>query len=174
MESVTTYFSERLQRMMRAGDIDRWMWPTRHWKTRQLQPLLPRATISFEQKELEAARYGIDLRHPFGDRRLVDLLISLRCGIKSDPDTPKSLLVEALKQDLPSAIHTRPKSDYMEIVKRRVSCSDCLEIILTSKVRLPDVNYQFLFEHAQADPDQLSIFLLVNLARVHRFAQLAA
>ena len=170
MQSVAAYFSERLQVQIRASDIDRWTWPATRWRARQLQPLLPRASISFEQKELEAARYGIDLRHPFADRQLVDLLISLPCALKADPERPKALMVEALGEDLPAIVQNRAKSDYMEVVRRRVDPAACLEMIRSSKVRLPDINYQYLFDQGDSDPQAIPIFLLVNLARVHKFA----
>ena len=94
MESVARYFSGGLQTRIAEADIDRWTWPSRRWRVRQLQPLLPRATISYEQKELEAARHGIDMRHPFADRELIEFLISLPSTVKSDPTRPKAVLAD--------------------------------------------------------------------------------
>ncbi len=173
MQSVAPYFSEAFRSRIRAADIHRWTWPSRRWKARQLQPLLPRATISFEQKELEAARYGIDMRHPFADRDLVEFLISLPSVVKSDPVRPKAVLLDAVNELLPGVLHGRPKSDYMATVRRRVDPAGCLEGIRASGVRLPHVDYERLFDDARSDPDRVPLFFLVNLARVHAFARRA-
>ena len=140
----------------------------------QLQPLLPRAVISFEQKESEAASHGIDLRHPFADRELVDFLISLPCSIKSDPGRAKPILVDALRNELPQPLLGRPKSDYLAAVGERVHVSHCLDAIRASAVELPHVNYQRLFADAEAGFQTMPLFLLVNLARVHEFARRGA
>jgi asparagine synthase (glutamine-hydrolysing) len=169
LQSVATYFSGELQARIHEQDIDRWSWPSHRWKTRQIRPLLARAAISFEHKELEAARHGIDLRHPFADRELVDFMVSLPCAAKADPVRVKSLMVEALGSDLPESIRERPKSDYMEVVRQRVDPASCLEAIRSSGVRLPDVAYERIF----ADGGNVPLFLLVNLARAHEFARRA-
>jgi hypothetical protein len=173
MELVAPYFSGDLHARIRAHDINRWSWPTRRWKVGQIHPLLPCATISFEHKEIEAARHGIDLRHPFADRELVDFMISLPCTEKADPVRAKSLMMEALASDLPELIRQRPKSDYMEVVGHRVDPASCLETIRSSRVRLPDVDYDRLFARGDASADEVPLFLLVNLARVHEFARRA-
>ncbi|GAB3777994.1 asparagine synthase-related protein [Ramlibacter monticola] len=173
MESVATYFLGDLSTRIRAQDIDRWSWPSQRWKVRQVHPLLPAAVISFEHKEIEAARHGIDLRHPFADRELVDFMISLPCAAKADPVRAKSLMMEALGSDLPDSIRERPKSDYMEVVGQRVDAASCLETIRSSRMRLPDVDYDRLFERGDAAPEEIPLFLLVNLARVHEFARRA-
>ena len=173
LQSVATYFSGELRARIHAEDIDQWAWPSRRWKTRQLRPLLPRAAISFEHKELEAARHGIDLRHPFADRELVDFLISLPCATKADPVHAKALMLEALGESLPALIRERPKSDYMEVIRHRVDAGRCLDVIRSSRVRLPDVDYRRLFADGDAGPDAMPLFLLVNLARVHEFARRA-
>ena len=76
---VTQYFCEPSVRKITGDDIHRWSWPADRWRVRQLQPLLPRALIGFEQKEIEAACYGIDLRHPFADRDFVEFLDLAAC-----------------------------------------------------------------------------------------------
>jgi asparagine synthase (glutamine-hydrolysing) len=173
LQSVATYFSGDLRARIHGEDIDRWTWPSKRWKTRQIRPLLARAAISFEQKEIEAARHGIDLRHPFADRDLVDFMISLPCGAKADPVRTKALMLEALGDDLPASIRDRPKSDYMEVIRHRVDPARCLDTIRSSNVRFPDVDYRRLFEHGDAAPDRIPLFLLVNLARAHVFARQA-
>jgi asparagine synthetase B (glutamine-hydrolysing) len=173
MQEVAPYFSQPHQARMVGADIERWMWPSRRWPMRQLQPLLPRATISFEQKEIEAARYDIDLRHPFADRDLVDFLISLPSTLKADPGRTKALLVDSLGDLLPEALHVRPKSDYMAVVRRRVDPAACIQTIRDSGVRLPDIEYRRLFDDAQADSRRIPLFFLVNLTRVHAFVRQA-
>jgi asparagine synthase (glutamine-hydrolysing) len=173
MQSVARYFRGPLRDRSLEADIERWMWPSRRWGVRQLQPLLPRATISFEQKELEAARHGIDLRHPFADRELVEFLISLPSALKSDPMRPKAVLVDSLSDLLPKAVQERPKSDYMAAVRLRVDPAACIERIRASGVRLPGIEYGRLFEDARVDLDGVRLYFLVNLTRVHAFAQRA-
>ncbi|HZY03030.1 MAG TPA: asparagine synthase C-terminal domain-containing protein, partial [Anaeromyxobacteraceae bacterium] len=173
MQSVATYFREPLRAQILRDDILRWRWPSAGWRVRQLQPLLPRATVAMEQKELEAASHGIDLRHPFADRALVDFLVSLPCAIKGDPGRTKPVLRAALQGLFPPLLDQRPKSDYQAVVRRRVDAARCVEGIRTSNVRLPNVDYRRLFEGASR-PEAIPLFLLVNLARVHEFARRAA
>jgi asparagine synthase (glutamine-hydrolysing) len=168
-DRAARYFSEPLRsRSLRANDP--WRWPSRRWRAMQLLPLRPRATASFEQKEIEAARSGIDLRHPFADRELVEFLVSLPCAVKSDPGRAKSLLVDALRDVLPECLHDRPKSDYMAAVRARVDPARCIEGIRASPVRLPHVDYDRLFEDGRSHPDEVPLHLVVSLARMHRFA----
>jgi asparagine synthase (glutamine-hydrolysing) len=173
MHAVARYFGGAIQTRMAARDIDRWTWPSRRWNTRQLQPLIPGATISFEQKELEAARYGIDMRHPFADRELVEFLISLPSAIKSDPMRPKAILADSLNDLLPEILQRRRKSDYMAVVRRRVDPAACIDVIRASGIRLPGIEYGRLFDDARSEGDMLPLFFLVNLARVHVFARRA-
>jgi asparagine synthase (glutamine-hydrolysing) len=174
LQAVARYFQEPLRSRIIEADIDQWRWPPRRWRVRQLQPVLPRATISFEQKELEAARHGIDMRHPFADRELVEFLISLPARTKTEPGRPKALLLDAFGDELPRMLHARPKSDYMAAVRRRVDVARCLDEIRATRVRLPGVDYEQLFADARAEPSRMPLFLLVNLTRVHEFARSAA
>jgi asparagine synthase (glutamine-hydrolysing) len=173
LQAIAQYFSGTIQNQIAKRDIDRWTWPSRRWKTRQLQPLIPGATISFEQKELEAARYGIDMRHPFADRKLVEFLISLPSVIKSDPMRPKAILADSLNDLLPEILQRRRKSDYMAVVRRRVDPAACIDVIRASGIRLPGIEYGRLFDDARSEGDMLPLFFLVNLARVHVFARRA-
>jgi asparagine synthase (glutamine-hydrolysing) len=170
MELVAPYFREPLRTRILGDDIFRWRAPTERWRLRQLQPLLPRAVISFEQKEIEAARAGVDLRHPFADRELVEFLVSLPVAIKSDPGRAKPLLVDALSDILPESIHARRKSDYMASVRERVEPRWCVNKVRASKMRLPHIEYPRLFENGESCPEKLPLFFLVNLARVHDFS----
>lgn len=171
LQQVSVYFAPALGSRVLAADIDRWRWPPRRWRIRQLRPLVQGATISFEQKELEAARHGIDMRHPFADRELIEFLISLPPLIKGDPVRTKALLLDAVGDMIPGILHARPKSDYMAVVRRRVDPGRCAEVIRDSGVRLAGLDYDRLFADVGSQPDRVPLFLLVNLARVHTFAQ---
>ena len=173
LQSFSRYFLEPLKSRMAHDDIYAWRWPSIRWRMRQLQPLLSRAMVSFEQKEIEGARYGIDLRHPFADRELVEFLVSLPCAIKADPGRKKGLLLDALAEDLPKLLRERPKSDYMAAVRRRVDPARCLQAIRASQVRLPHLDYARLFDDGETNPEGIPIFLIVNLARAHEFARRA-
>ena len=173
MHAVAPYFCDPLSELIMSDDIYRWRLPRGLWRARQIQPLLPRAVISFEQKEIEAASHGIDLRHPFADRALVEFLISLPCAIKSDPGRAKPVLVDAMASVLPEIIHERRKSDYMTAVRERVDPATCVELVRASKVRLPQIDYTRLFDDGDSNPENIPLFLLVNLARVHEFARRA-
>jgi asparagine synthase (glutamine-hydrolysing) len=173
MQPISRYFREPLKSRIVHDDIYVWRWPSIRWRMRQLKPLLSRTMESYEQKEIEAARYGIDLRHPFADRDLVEFLISLPCAIKADDGRKKSLLLDALGDDLPEVIRNRPKSDYMAAVGHRVDPARCLEGIRASKVQLPYLDYARLFDDGEMNPDGIPIFLIVNLARAHEVARRA-
>ena len=174
MQGVASYFTGALREQILRDDIFRWRWPSKAWLARQLQPLSPRATVALEYKELEAARHGIDLRHPFADRALVEFMISLPCAIKSDPGRAKAFMEDALAGRFPALLDQRPKSDYRAIVRQRVDTPRCVERIRTSGVRLPGIDYARLFADADRQPELFPLFLIVNLARVHAFAQRSA
>ena len=173
LQTVSRYFLEPLKARIAQEDIDLWRWPSIRWRMRQLKPLLSRTMVSFEQKEIEAARHGMDLRHPFADRDLVEFLISLPCAIKADDGRKKSLLLDAVGDDLPELVRNRPKSDYMAAVRHRVDPARCLEGIRASNVRLPHLDYARLFGDGDSNPDSMPLFLLVHLARAHEFARRA-
>lgn len=173
MQSIAEYFGEPLRARIVREDVFRWRWPSTRWKVAQFQPLLPCATVSMEHKELEAARYGIDLRHPFADRALVDFLVSLPCSIKGDPGRPKPLLLDALKGTFPELVRERAKGDYRSVIRHRIDPARCIEGIRTSKVRLPSLDYRRLFDDAARGPEVVPVPLLVSLARVHEFVRRA-
>jgi hypothetical protein len=173
-QDVAPYFQGALRARILREDVHRWRRPGAHWRVRQLQPLLPCATVSMEHKELEAARHGIDLRHPFADRALVEFLASLPCAVKGDPGRPKPLLRDALEGMFPPEIRERGKGDYRGVLRRRVDLARGVEGIRASGVRLPGVDYRRLFDDADRDPEALPLFLVVTLARAHAFARRAS
>ena len=167
LEKTERYFNRSLAERIRSVDHERWRPPRGEWRWRQLRQVLPVTTVRMEEHELRGARFGIDLRHPFADRDLVEFLVSLPVAIKSDPLRPKALLRDALAGHAPDDVLERP--EYLSILERRVDGVRCLEWIQDSGVRLPLVDYPALFR-AGADPNGPPLFLLVLLARAHVFA----
>jgi hypothetical protein len=138
---------------------------------KQLQPLLPGATVNMEQKELLAASRGIDMRHPFANRHLAELLLSLPCALKADPERPKAFVRDALEGLVaPSVGERRSLSTYLGVVGHRVDPGRCMELIRASRVRLPFVDYDQLFRDADEEPERLTVFFLVYITRAHAFA----
>jgi asparagine synthase (glutamine-hydrolysing) len=56
--------------------------------------------------------HSLEVRVPFLDNPLVEKVLSLREGIKSDPSRPKSLLIEAMGDLLPKEITTQKKRTF--------------------------------------------------------------
>jgi asparagine synthetase B (glutamine-hydrolysing) len=160
------YFDYRLHERMRAVDHERWRPPVGEWRWRQLRQVLPVTTARMEEHELRGARHGIDLRHPFADRYLVEFLVSLPAAIKVDPMRPKALVRSALSGLAPDEVLGRvEKPGYLSVLEHRVDRGRCLGWIRDSGIRLPYVNYGTLF-----DDGEVPLFLLVLLTRAHVFA----
>src|SRR5262249_29207001 len=85
LERIERYFDPALHERIRSVDHDRWHPPIGEWRRRQLRQVSPVTTVRMEEHELRGARHGVDLRHPFADRDLVEFLVSLPASIKSDP-----------------------------------------------------------------------------------------
>ena len=100
-EHTARYFDEPLRERIRSSDHERWRQPRGEWRWRQLRQVSPITTARMEEHELRGARHGIDLRHPFADRRLVEFLVSLPVAVKSDPLRSKALLRGALAGHAP-------------------------------------------------------------------------
>jgi len=173
LEEVAAYLREPLRSRVLRDDVERWRRPGARWRELQLRPVHPRTAVSMEQRELEAARHGIDLRHPFADRPLVDFLLSLPCAVKVEPGRPKALLRDALTDVLPASLRLRGKGDYREVLRRRVDPARCIEGIRTSGIHLPGIDHDRLFRAADRDPGALPLLFLVTLARAHAFARRA-
>jgi hypothetical protein len=67
-------------------------------------------------------------------------------------------MMEAMGDALPESIRKRVKSDYIDVVRERVEPGICLEVIRTSGVRLPDVDYARLFRDGDADPRSIPVY----------------
>ena len=170
LERTERYFDQPLRERIRAVDHERWRPPLGEWRWRQLRQVLPVTTIRMEEHELRGARYGVDLRHPFADRDLVEFLVSLPAAIKSDPMRSKAVLRGAIAGHAPKEVVERlEKPGYLSILERRVDLALCLELIRESDVRLPFVNYETLFRDGTG-PGVAPLFLLVLLARAQVFA----
>lgn len=173
LQRTERYFAPQLWRRMREADLSRWRSPFGDWRARQLRQVMPVTTMRMEEHELRAARFGLDMRHPFADRRLVEFLISLPAAIKSDPFEPKALLRRAVSGMVPDEVIRRPeKAPYFDVVEQRVDPARCLALIKTSGARLPLVDYNAVFEDA-ARGDGPPLFLLMQLARAHAFTAAA-
>ncbi len=169
-ERTARYFDAPLREQMRLADHERWRQPLGEWRWRQLRQVSPITTVRMEDHELRGARHGIDLRHPFADRRLVEFLVSLPAAIKSDPFRSKALLRGALAGHAPEAVLERDeKPEYLSILDRRVDGDRCLGWIQQSGIRLPSVNYDALFRDERGS-EGAPLFLLLLLARAHVFA----
>jgi hypothetical protein len=170
LQSMERYFDEPLISRMRRVDHSRWRSPFGEWRARQLRQVLPVATNLNEEHELRAARHGIDMRHPFADRSLVEFLISLPVAIKSDPFLSKDLIRQALATTAPpGTFERRDKSSFGSVYDRRVDTMRGLELVRNSGLRLPLINYERVFVDAE-DPQTAPTILLMTLARLHVFA----
>lgn len=169
-QRTARYFAEPLRRRMRQTEMEGWRSPFGEWGRRQLRQVLPVSTIRMEEHELRGARFGLDVRHPFADRELVEFLISLPADVKSDPFRSKALLRDALGGMTSSDVLERAgKASYFDVLRRRVDPARCLDLIKASAIELPLVNYDLVYQDAavaQGPP----LFLLLLLARAHAFA----
>jgi hypothetical protein len=173
LQKTAAYFSGALRQRILDSDIENWRPPGVQWARRQLVPLMPQSMISHEQLEQETARMGVDLRHPFADRQLVEFMISLPCAIKAEPGRPKALLRDAFADIMPREILERIKSETsMPLLQQRADTA--IAVIRDSKIELPGVDYDRLYRDAQTAPDSIPRYFITNLARYHDFARLAA
>jgi hypothetical protein len=168
-DRVAPYFTGGTRlRIERAG---RWLPPSRRWREAQVEPLLPPLAVGYENLEMEAASFGVDLRHPFTDRRLVDFMLTLPFEIKADAQRTKPILRDGLADVLPELVRRRAGKTYFNaVVDRRVDPGRCVDLIRSSGVRLPDVDYARFYKDVDRDPESVHRFLLVHLTRVHVFA----
>ena len=168
LEHIERYFDPALHERMRAADHERWRPPIREWRLRQLRQVSPVTTVRIEEHELRGARYGVDLRHPFADRKLVEFLVSLPAAIKSDPMRAKALLRDALAGHAPDEVVQRSeKPGYLSVLERRVDRGRCLDWVKESGIRLP---LRELREPLPRRRAEAPLFLLLLLARAHVFA----
>jgi len=146
----------------------RWRPPRSGWRQQQLRCLLPPATQHLEELEIEGARFGIDLRHPFADRELVEFLVSLPHSVKASPVRSKTILRDAFADLLPALVRDRmSKTEFSPVLDRRVDYAACRAAIAESGVRLPDVDYDHLFRESDPPRDRCA---WIRLARAHVFA----
>jgi asparagine synthase (glutamine-hydrolysing) len=164
---IRPYFTGRL-RARYLAELD-WRPPRSGWRRQQLSSVLPPLTQALEELEAEGARFGIDARHPFADRELVEFLISLPASIKTSPLRTKPILRDALSDLLPTAVRLRSdKIEFTPLLDRRIDRAACLSAIEESAVRLPDVDYARLFSDVSGRDGE--IVTVMRLARAHVFA----
>jgi hypothetical protein len=153
----------------RLVEETRWRPAKRGWAQAQLRALLPPWTQHFEETELQAARSGVDIRHPFADRELIEFLIALPHAVKAPTTRGKGLLRDALADLLPPRVAQRTdKTHFIPVIDARVDFERCYLQVRDSGVRLPDIDYGRLFRDA-AKPINDRI-LWTRLASAHLFA----
>lgn len=160
------YFRGPIQE--RIIDLYRWRPPREGWRREQYRVFLPPATQIIEETETLGARYGIDVRHPFADRDLVEFLGALPHSIKLSPARPKPILRDAVGDRLPGIVADRvDKAEFSAVVDRRVDYEACFRWVRDSDVRLAELDYGRLFR--DASKPQNSRLLWTRLASVHLF-----
>lgn len=165
-ESFLPYF--RGATAARLAEDVRWRPPRSGWQRMQLQALLPPTTQHFEETELVAARFGIDVQHPFADRDLIEFLIALPHAVKSSTTRLKPLLRDALADLLPQVVAERDdKVHFTAVLDARVDFDACYRWIRDSGVRLPDVDYGRLFRDAAKPVNDRMLW--TRLASAHVF-----
>ncbi len=170
LEHTERYFDSPLRDRIRAVDHERWRQPFGEWRWRQLRQVSPVTTARMEEHELRGARLGVELRHPFAERRLVEFLVSLPAAVKVDPMRSKAVLRGALAGHAPDELRERAdKPGYLTVLERRVDRGRCLEWVEGSGVRLPSLDYEALLRD-EGGPLGAPLFLLLLLARAHVFA----
>ncbi len=77
-----------------------------------------------------AGKYGVEVCHPFLDKRVIEFLLSMPSYYLMRDGKNKILLREAMKNDLPDSIfHRKDKADFIHLIKQRLK-----------KVKLSKVN----------------------------------
>jgi Asparagine synthase len=164
--SFLPYF--RGETALRVAAESRWQPPRAGWERQQLKALHPPITQFFEEFELLGACHGIDVRHPFADRDLIDFLIRLPHAVKASTVRPKPLLRYGLADLLPSPVAERDgKTPFTALLDARIDFENCYRWVRDSGVRLPDIDYGRLFRDA-ARPVNDRIFW-ARLANAHVF-----
>ena len=114
-----------------------------------MRALLPPNTQHFEEFELQGARFGVDVRHPFTDRDLIAFLLTLPHSVKASTLRGKPVLRDALLDLLPQSVYERDdKTEFSPVIDARVDFDAGYRLIRDSGVRLPDVDYGRLFRDA--------------------------
>ncbi|HEX6508505.1 MAG TPA: asparagine synthase C-terminal domain-containing protein, partial [Chloroflexota bacterium] len=165
-ERLVTFFRGRTRARILAEFG--WRSPRSGWRRQQLRSVLPPLIQGMEELEMHGATHGVDLRHPFADRDLIEFLLSLPHRLKGSPHRTKEVLRHGLCDILPTVVRERgDKIDFCPLLDRRVDYSVCLTAIQESGIRLPDVDYDLLFS---AGPDlAVERFPWIRLARAHVF-----
>lgn len=79
-------------------------------------------TIALPSAERFAAHFGIEQRHPFFDRRIVEFLLAVPEEQRWDGPWPKAVLRRALRGILPESVRTRQtKAEFSCIVNREIA-----------------------------------------------------
>jgi asparagine synthase (glutamine-hydrolysing) len=75
------------------------------------------ATIAHEIMDLFTARFSLEIRYPFFDRRLIEFLIAIPAGQFWRRDQTKFILRAAMKDILPESVRTRRgKAEFSPVI----------------------------------------------------------
>jgi len=108
-DGLPSWLSPAALRIARAARPDA---PRAHtsWSVKKLVTLLahsPDYAYSFALTDQLAAASSSELRHPFFDRRVIDLLLSFPPEVRAESPPGKALLRRAMGSDLPRAVRDR-------------------------------------------------------------------
>jgi len=79
--------------------------------------------------------YGIEVRHPFFDVRLVEFALSLPAEYKLQKHIGKAVFREAMKKVLPEKIRCRKdKAEFSEVILDQIACLDLDELFKDSEI----------------------------------------
>ncbi|HEV2689050.1 MAG TPA: asparagine synthase-related protein, partial [Bryobacteraceae bacterium] len=93
-------------------------------------------THYWELNDRESFAFGIEQRHPFFDRRLVEFSLSIPDDQLWRGDTVKYVLVQAMKEQLPpSVLNRRRQPHFNPFVIRALTDAGCESILESSPLR---------------------------------------
>lgn len=97
-------------------------------------------TLILQEVQQFASFHGLELAHPFLDRRVVEVFLAMPAKVRASFDTYKPVLRSAMAQDLPPAVLWRfPPTDYTELHERAWRTKREEWIALARSSRLADL-----------------------------------
>ena len=114
---------------------------------------------AFESLDIDYSYNGIEERHPFFDKRLMEFCLKLHPRFKLKEGYSRYVLRESLKEYLPTSVKNRmPKSDLSPyfFYSAKNNIIELIENLMSSSSRLKDFLDQKSLKRAQADPSKLS------------------
>ena len=114
---------------------------------------------AFESLDIDYSYNGIEERHPFFDRRLMEFCLKLHPRFKLKKGYSRYVLRESLKEYLPTSVKNRmPKSDLSPyfFYSAKNNINELIDNLMSSSSRLKDFLDSESLKRAQADPSKLS------------------